>query len=304
MFSGAGDPLVQKATDDVVRMAQGFALRYQGKIRELSTEKLLECLKRFEEYYAKLDSLSSFSGLSYVANMTLPDTQSLNDRVNKIKTKLGKMLAFLNIELGSLVSKNPEIINDPTLVNYRHFLEKLKREIPHQLSEAEEKLVIEKDQFGIRAWEELQGKWLNTRTFDVMVEGKKRTLSFGEAYGLTYHPDRPTRESATKSIYSLLSRDGEIYSSALRNICNDWLNVCGTRKYASPMEASLIANDIDQETISNLLKTVQNNTELYQRYLRLKAKIMKLPKLSMATTSWLQSLTHPTPSMIMRPQKT
>lgn len=279
MFPSTTDPSVQNTIDDLIKMADDFEARYKGKIKSLPAEELLKCFKDYEKYLAKLDSITAFSYLSFMANMTLPDTQSLNDKVNKIKAKLNKMLAFFNIELGGLVSKNPEIINEPILLNYRHFLKRLRREVPHQLSEAEEKLVIEKDQFGIRAWEELQGKWLNTRTFDVEVEGKRKTLSFGEAYGLLYHSDRPTRESATKSIYGLLGKDGEIFSAALRNICNDWLNVCDTRKFSTPMEASLIANDIDQETINNLLRTVENHTELFQRYLKLKAKIMKLPKL-------------------------
>jgi oligoendopeptidase F len=45
------------------------------------------------------------------------------------------------------------------------------------------------------------------------------------------------------------------------------------------MHASLIANDADQQTIDNLLKAVEDSVGLYQRYLRLKAKIMGLPKL-------------------------
>jgi oligoendopeptidase F len=279
MFPSTTDSSVQKAIDDLTMLAENLARRYQGKIKDLSAKELLECIKSFEEYYAKLESITTFASLSFVANMTLPDTQSLNDKVNKVKAKLGKMLAFFNIDLGRLVSQAPRIIDEPVLLNYRHFLEKVRREFPHQLSEIEEKLVIEKDQYGVNAWEELQGKWLSTRTFEVEVEGTKKTLSFGEAHGLTYHPDRPTRESAFKSIYGLLGKDGEIFSSALRNICNDWLNVCERRKYASPMEASLIANDIDEETVSNMLRTVEDNAELYRRYLKLKARIMKLPKL-------------------------
>lgn len=279
MFQSTTDPLLQKAIDDLTTMAQNFASRYQGKIKDLGPNELLECIKLLEEYYAKLDTIDIYSGLSFAANMTLPDTQSLNDRVSKAKAKLDKVLAFLKIELGSLVSKRTETIDEPILTNYRHFLEKLRREVPHQLSIAEEKLIVEKDQFGIRAWSELQEKWLGTREFEVEVEGKRKTVSLGEAYGLTFHPDRPTRESAAKSIYGLLGKDGEIFASALRNICNDWLNVCDTRKYPSPMEASLIANDIDRRTINNLMWTVEKNTGLYQQYLRLRARIMKLPKL-------------------------
>jgi oligoendopeptidase F len=280
MFPSTTDSSVQKAIDDLTKMAEDFAGRYQGKIRSLSAKELLKCFKDFEEYLAKLDSIATFSYLSFMANMTLPDTQLLRDKVNKTKAELDKMLAFFNIEVGNLVYENSNIVNEQILLNYRHFLERLRREVPHQLSEAEEKLIIEKDQFGTRAWEELQGKWLNTRVFEVELEGKKKVLSFTEAFGLYFHPDRATRESATKSVYGLLGKDGEIFSSALRSICNDWLSVCELRKYGSPMEASLIANDIDQETINSLLKTVGNHTGLYQRYMKLKAKIMGLPKLA------------------------
>jgi len=281
MFPSTTDPSVQKVIDDLTKMAENLAEKYQGKIKDFCAKELLRCIKGFEEYYAKLDSIATFSYLSFMANMTLPDTQLLHDKANKMKAKLDKMLAFFNVEVGSLVGKSPRIINDKILRNYRHFLERLGREIPHQLSEVEEKLVIEKDQFGVNAWQELRQKWLSTRTFEIEVEEKKKALSFGEAFGLAfYHPNRTTRESATKSIYGLLGKDGEIFSSALRNICNDWLNVCERRKYNSPMEASLIANDIDQQTINNLLKTVENHTGLFQRYLRLKTNIMRLPKLA------------------------
>jgi len=280
MFPSTADPSVQKAIDDVTKMAESFAARYESKIKSFSAKELLDCIKDFEEYLAELDRIMTFSRLSFVANMTLPEAQLLNDKANKMEAKLSKMLAFFSIEVGNLVSRSPEMIHEQVLLNYRHFLERLRMEVAHQLSDVEEKLVIEKDQFGIRAWEELQGKWLNTRTFEVEAEGEKKTLSFGEALGLTQRPDRATREAAMKSIYGVLGKDGEIFSSALRNVCNDWLSICDRRKYSSPMEASLIANDIDQQTINNLLNAVESHTGLFQRYLRLKAKIMRLPKLA------------------------
>ena len=142
---------------------------------------------------------------------------------------------------------------------------------------------IEKDQFGVQAWEELQSKWLNTRTFEVMVKGEKKTLkktlSYGEANGLLSHADRATRESANRSIYGLLGKDGEIFASALRSICNDWVTVSKRRRYASPMESSLISNDTEQAVIDNLLHAMEEGTVVYRRYLKLKAKLMGLPVL-------------------------
>ena len=156
-------------------------------------------------------------------------------------------------------------------------LERVQRRVAHQLTEVEEQLIIEKDQFGVQAWEELQSKWLNTRMFDVAVLGEKKTLSYGEANGLLSHPDRATRESANRAIYGLLGRDGEIFASALRSICNDWVTVSQRRKYASPMESSLMNNDTEQAIVENLLGAIEKNAGTYRRYLKLKAKLMNLP---------------------------
>ncbi|MGC9094240.1 MAG: M3 family oligoendopeptidase [Candidatus Bathyarchaeia archaeon] len=279
IYPSPTDHSVEKAMSDVTDMAEKFAAKYRGKIKDFTAKELLICLKEFEAYQAKLRELTLFSELAFAANMTLPETQALHDKAMKLEAKLGKLLAFFELEVSRLIYRKPELIVDPALANYKHFLERLLRKAPHQLSEIEEKLIIEKDQFGICAWEELQAKWLNTRMFEVNVEGKKQLLPYGTAYGLFSHPDRATRESAYKAIFSLVGKDGEIFASAFRNICNDWLSICEWRRYHSPMEASLIENDIDQQTIDNLLKAVEGNVSIYQYYLKLKAKLMGLPKL-------------------------
>ncbi len=278
IFPSTTDKSVQAALRSTAEKAESLADKYQGKIGSLPPERVLACIRESEEFFEALRDVVLFARLSFAANMTLPDTQQLFDKVTKLEASLGKTLAFFELEVGRLVYDKPELISDPLFANYRHALEKLRRAVPHQLSEIEEKLIIEKDQFGIQAWQQLQSKWLNTRLFDVEVEGKRKMLSYGEANGLLPHRDRATRESANKSIYSLLGTDGEIFASALRSICNDWVSVCERRKYDSPMHASLIVNDIDQETIDSLVNSVEGHVGVYRRYLKLKARLMGLPK--------------------------
>ena len=279
IFPSIDDPSIEKAIENVKKQADSLANTYQGKIKDFNAKELLKLLEEYETYMADLGNISIFARLSFAANMTLPETTALNDKVSKLSANLSKQLAFLRLEVGQLVYKQPELIKEPILSNYKHFLEKLQRAVPHQLSEVEEQLIIEKDQFGIEGWQQLQSKWLNTRKFEVEVEGEKKLLSYGEANALLSHPDRATRESANKAIYSLLKEDGDLFSFALRNICNDWLNVTNRRKYENEMHASLIANDIEQEVIENLLKAIDEHSHIYRRYLKLKAKIFNLPKL-------------------------
>ncbi|NHJ04053.1 MAG: hypothetical protein EAX90_04470 [Candidatus Heimdallarchaeota archaeon] len=279
IFPNIDDPSIDKSIEEVTKKAENLVKVYQGKIKDFKAKDLLNLLKEYEIYISELRDIGTFARLSFAANMTLPETQSLHDKVNKMSANLSKKIAFLNLEVGQLVHKHPELISDKILSNYKHYLEKLRRAVPHQLTEIEEQLIIEKDQYGIRGWQELQSKWLNTRMFEVEVEGEKKTLSYGEANSLLPHPDRATRESANRSIYDLLKKDGELFTSALRNICNDWINVCKRRNYKSEMHASLIDNDIEQKVIENLLKAIDEHSHIYQRYLNIKAKILGLPKL-------------------------
>jgi oligoendopeptidase F len=260
-------------------MANNFEKTYRGKIANLNPDGLLDCLKTMEAFKTKFGDVSLYSSLCFAANMTLPQSQSLYDRVSKLKAALNKQLAFFGLELGNLLKNNPKIITEPKLQNYKHMLERVYRDVKHQLSEVEEQLIIEKDQFGVNAWQDLQRKWLSTRMFEVNVVGEKKQLSYGEASGLLTHPDRDTRESVNKSIYGTLGNDGEIFASALRSICNDWVTISKRRKYNTPMHASLISNDTQQNIIDNLLKTIEENAKIYRRYLKLKAKLMNLPKL-------------------------
>ena len=277
LFPSISDPSVEKAINEAKVFADNFEKKYREKIASLDSAGLLRCIRELEAFEAKMGDVSLFAGLSFSANMTLPQTQALYDRVSKFEAQLDKQLAFFSLELGALVKSKPEIIANTVLAGYRHMLERVQRRVAHLLTEVEEQLIIEKDQFGVQAWEELQSKWLNTRLFDVVVLGEKKTLSYGEANGLLPHPDRATRESANRAIYGLLGRDGEIFASALRSICNDWVTVSQRRKYASPMESSLISNDTEQTIVGNLLRAIEENANTYRRYLKLKTKLLNLP---------------------------
>jgi oligoendopeptidase F len=279
LFSNLTDPKIDVAIAEATTAADAFEKKYRGKIGALSADGLLQCLRVVEAFEAKFSDIALYSSLSFASDMTQPQAQALNDRVDKLSANIGKQLAFYSLELGALVKSRPQIIQEKTLSNYKHVLERVQRRVEHQLSEVEEQIIIEKDQFGVNAWEELQSKWLNTRLFDVTVMGEKKTLSYGEANGLLSHRDRATRESANRAIYGVLGKDGEVFSAALRSICNDWVAVSKRRKYSSPMESSLNANDTEESIIRGLLKTVGEGASSYRRYIKIKAKLMELPVL-------------------------
>ena len=148
LFSGPDDPKINQTITQTRKLANKFEKTYKGKIVNLNPTQLLSCLKDIEEFQSILSNISLYSSLCFAANMTLPQNQTLYDKICKLKACLGKQLAFFGIELANLLKKNPQIINEHALRNYQHRLERVYRDAEHNLSEVEEQIIIEKDQFG------------------------------------------------------------------------------------------------------------------------------------------------------------
>ena len=188
--------LIQKKLDSMVAEAEKIQEKYRGKIKGLDAKGVLKLLETKDAYTLKFEGVTKYCRLMYSANSTDDVAKQLNDAANKASMRALQALAFIDIELGKLLVKNPSLAADPVLAEYKHYLERLLRRAPHMLSETEERLVIMKDRNGINAWQMLQGDWLSTRTFDIEVEGKVKTLPYGEIIGLYQSPDRDLRKRA------------------------------------------------------------------------------------------------------------
>jgi oligoendopeptidase F len=236
-------------------------------------------LKAKDAFSLKYEGVAEYCGLRYSADSIDAVSKRLNEAMRQAGNKVGQALAFMEIELGDLLRAKPDLVKDPKLAEYRHFIERIVRRIPHVMTEELEKLTIAKDQNGVSAWSQLQGDWLSTRKFRIVVEGVEKTMPYGEIISLYQSRDRALRQEANKVVYDGLGGDDIVWSSAIRSVCADHLQMCEWRKYPSPMTQSLIDNDVEQEAIDALMRTMEGSVESYRRYLRLKAKLMGLTKL-------------------------
>ncbi len=271
---------VQKKLDSMVDEAEKIRDIYHGKIGNLDAKDLLELLEMKDAYTLKFEGAVMYCYLMYSADSTDDVAKQLNDAARKAYMKVSQAFAFIDIELGKLLAENPSLVTDPVLVEYKHYLERTLRKVPHMLSETEERLIIVKDKNGIDAWQMLQSDWLSTRTFDIEVEGETKTLPYGKIIGLYQSPNRDLRKRSNQIVYESLGKDELMWASAIRAVCEDHLQMCKLRKYPTPITQSLIANDVDRQAIDSLMNTIEKNVGLYQRYLRLKAKMMGLDKLA------------------------
>ncbi|MFX1566948.1 MAG: M3 family metallopeptidase [Promethearchaeota archaeon] len=281
IFAGCDDPKISESMDALLKDTDEIVKGYRGKINtnSFSAQNLFNLLKKQEKILADMEELKVFSVNLFNANMTVPETENLYNKFKDFHSTILKKLAFLEIEIGKLINENPQLIDDESLINYKNYLFKVKRRFPFKLSVKEEKLILEKDQYGVIAWEQLRDSWISSRKFKVIVEGEEKIISFSDFMPLAMHPDRETRLSVFKSVSDLLGKDESIISSALRNICSDWVKMVNLRNYNSHMHQSLIDFNTKQNIIDNLMKTIEENIHIYHRFLKIKAKLLNLPKL-------------------------
>lgn len=271
---------IRKKLESMLAEAEKAREAYHGKIGSLDAKGLLELLEMKDAFVLKFEGAIMYCRLMYSADSTDDVAKHLNDAARRAYMKVGQALTFIDIELGKVLAENRSLITNPVLAEYKHYLERIVRRVPHMLSETEERLVIMKDKNGINAWGMLQSDWLSTRTFDIEIEGETKTLPYGKIIGLYQSPDRDLRKRSNQTVYENLGKDEIVWSSAIRAVCEDHLRMCELRKYPTPMTQSLIANDVDQQIIDSLMRTIEKNVGLYQRYLGLKAKLMGLDKLA------------------------
>jgi oligoendopeptidase F len=280
MVKDANPASIQKNLELMVTEAEKIRKKYHGKIGGLNVEGLLELLELRDRFILKFEGAQRYCQLTYWADSTNDVAKQLNDAWRRAFMKTGQALAFIDIELGKLLAEKPSTVKSLVLREYRHYLERLLRKVPHMLSETEESLIIVKDKNGVNAWEMLQSDWLSTRTFTMTVKGKKKTFPYGEITGFYQSPDRNLRKRANQTVYENLAKDDIVWASALRAVCEDHVRMCELRKWPTPMTQGLIDNDVDQKTIDVLMKTMLKNAKLYRRYLKLKAKLLGIRKLA------------------------
>ena len=282
IFTGYNDPKISETMNALIEETDEFIKKYKGNVNtaNVSAQNLHDLLVEYEKILVGKDELELFCGNLFNANTTIPESKALFNKYKNFDTKLSKNLTFLELEIGKLINNNPQIVQKENLRNYQHYLEKIKVKSPYKLSEIEEQLILEKDESGIIAWEQLKDSWLSSRRFEAIIEGEKKNITIGDYIPMFFHPDRDSRISVLTSICGSLEKEEEIYSSALRCICSDWVKNVKRRHYDSPLHQSLLDNDTTQNIIDNLIRTIEKNIDIYQRFLKIKARLLNLPKLN------------------------
>ncbi len=279
LFPGIDSPELEAAFPKLESLVAEFEKVRPDLTSEISAERFMEIIKLDEEATELAYKLNAFANLSFAQNTQDQAAQSLMARVDQFMAELSNRTLFFGLWWKDLPDAAAERLM-ASAGDIRYYLEEMRHFKPHTLSEAEEKIVNIKNVTGSSALGNLYDSITNRYTFKMTIDGEEREITRGELMVYARHHDPALRAAAYQEQYRVYGNDGPILGQIYQTLVRDWRNEqIALRKFAAPMSARNLVNDIPDAVVDTLLDVTQRNAGIFQRFFRLKARLLGVEKL-------------------------
>jgi oligoendopeptidase F len=279
LYPGFNTPELESAFDVIEEQVTSFEGLRSNLTPNIPADRFLEVVRASEEMNRVANKLYAFAGLSFSADTQDQAAQSLQARVQQFLADMENRVLFFDLWWKDLDDHNAKRLMDAS-GDYRYYLEEMRHFKPHTLSEPEEKVINLKNVTGSQALVTLYSSITNRYAFKVEVEGETKELTRGQLMALVQGPDADLRAAAYQELYRVFGEDGPILGQMYQTRVRDWRNEnLSLRKFSSPIAVRNLGNDIPDKAVDTLLDVARENTGIFQRYFKLKARVLGVEKL-------------------------
>ena len=254
--------------------------RWRAKLKpSLSTKDFGQLLDAYEVMLREAYRISGYASLRFSADTQDQVAQSLRARVNDVMARAQNQTLFFSLWWKKLTDAQAARLMKGT-GSRRYFLEEMRHFRKHTLSEPEEKVVNLKNANGSAALESLYEQITNKYLFPFEIDGETKQLTRDVLMVYARHPDPALRERAYQSVLGVYGENGPLLASIYAALVRDWrIENVDLRKHKTPIAVRNLANDLPDKVVETLLRVIHKNRGLFQRYFKLKAGWLGLPKL-------------------------
>jgi oligoendopeptidase F len=277
LYDGPDDPELETHLSEAEKGAAAFRERYHGQVGELDAKRLAEAVAEHERLDSVAAHVGVFAYLNFSTNMADPERGALLARIQEKGAQLQTQLLFFGLEWAALEEGHAEeLLAEPELEHWRHYLRSLRKFRPYLLTEPEERIVTEKSVTGSSAWSRFYSEQLSA----IRVELDGERLSLEQAMSRLYSPDRTTRRETAGAVTAALEPGLRTRAFALNTIVLDHATEDRLRGYATWVSARNLANETTDEAVQALVDATVARYGLVERYYRLKAQLLGVDRIS------------------------
>ncbi len=276
LYEGPRDPAIEADLDTVAREAEAFRETYRGRVAGLSAADLVDGVAWLENLERRLARPGAYIGLLHAVRGDDPEVGAALTRIEERTTAIGNRLLFFLLEWQAVAEPTAaRLLEQEPLAPYRHFLTTVRRYRPYRLSEAEERLLAEKQLTARSAW---------TRLFDetftrLRFEADGEQLSEEEVLARLKAEDRETRRTAAEGLTEGLRGQLPLLTHVFNTVLTDKATDDRLRGYPHWLTERNLDNEASEAMVEALVDRVTRSYPLMARYYRLKARLLGLDTL-------------------------
>lgn len=252
------------------------AVKFKGHAAE-SSDSLFSMLAFIEDAYKRAESVSSYAFLSYAADGSARDAQTMLALAEDAINRLSSALSYFEPELLKADEKEiKKYIKGKKFKPFKTYVERILSEKKHILGENEEKL--------LSYYAPLSGQFddafgdLNDIDMDFgEVRGEK--LTHGTFQKFLKDEDRSIRKEAYEKLYDQYEKHQHVIAKLYAGSVKSDIFKAKARGYKSSLERALEPDRIPEKLYRNLIKEIHNAFPILHRFYEVKKRALGVDKL-------------------------
>jgi len=238
----------------------------KGKMVNYNVFEFQKALDKYIDLNEKLSRVMTYIYLQFATDTT---KGNLLSKYETITTKIEEKLLFFELEFTKLSEEKQFQFINHSGVN-RLYLETLKKEAKHKLSENEEKILMKKDLTSSSAFSRLFDETISNIQF--FWEGK--FVGEEEILSKLHSSNRDIRKRAQISLTNGLKEKQKLFAFIYNQIKKDWQIECELRKYSTAEEPRHISNKASQKSVDSLINATNESFEIVAEYYKIKKELL------------------------------
>lgn len=247
---------------------------YSGSVATLDEAETTALVARLEELEVRFGRLATFAYLQFATNTRDQRISAFLQQIREIGSRISRETVFFELEWNTLAPEQVEqLLASEALAHYRHYLANMRRYAPHQLSQVEERLLLERAPVGRGAWTTLFEKVMGHLKFGDQGRSEEEVLAD------LYSGNRRVRRQAAEELTVGLGSQLHVLTHIFNTLLADKMITDRLRQYGSWVSSMNLGNELKDETVEVLVDAVISRYDIPQRYYRVKRKLLDLDEL-------------------------
>lgn len=241
---------------------------------ELHADRFSEILRAFERLMERITVLGAYGSLWFAADTGSEKALAYRNRIEQRLAEWSNRVLFFTLWWKQLEEPTAGRLRDAG-VDFRHFLDDLRRLRPYTLDEPREQLITVKDTHGVDALLTVYSMLTNRLEFRLEIDGEEQTLTRDALMSHVRDPDPALRRAAYRELFRVYEREAPVLAQVYAHRVHDWFqeNV-RLRGIATPIAVRNLANDVPDAAVEALLAVCRDEAPQFRRYFRWKARAL------------------------------